>query len=76
MVGTTYGLSEVNVMTNPAMICPHCGIPMNMHAEKIEYFDSPDEPGYDQDLGGVVEEIHGCPQCGATRTRPAGSHDR
>jgi hypothetical protein len=61
--------------TTAPMTCPWCGIDMNMHAEKIEYLDTPESPGYDPDLGGVLEEIHGCPECGATQTRPCVSDE-
>jgi ribosomal protein S27AE len=51
------------------MICPACGVEMNFHAEKIDYSAGPD--AIDEDLGGVVEEFHTCPECGQTRARPA-----
>ncbi|HYG78755.1 MAG TPA: hypothetical protein VD861_00120 [Pyrinomonadaceae bacterium] len=54
------------------MICEECGAEMNCHAEKVEYSSSPDEAGgFDADFGGTVEEVHSCPQCGKTETRPA-----
>ena len=54
------------------MICEECGAEMNQHAEKIDYSSSPDESGaFDEDFGGVVEEVHSCPRCGKTETRPA-----
>ena len=54
------------------MICPTCGVEMNMHAEKVEYTDAKaGDEAFDPDLGGVVEEFHSCPHCGRTLTRPA-----
>lgn len=54
------------------MTCQDCGVEMNCHAEKIDYSSSPDESGaFDADFGGVVEEVHSCPLCGKTETRPA-----
>jgi ribosomal protein S27AE len=55
------------------MVCPTCGVEMNLHAEKVDYTDSaPEGEGFDPDLGGVPEEFHTCPQCGRTHARLAG----
>ena len=52
------------------MVCPTCGVEMNLHAEKVDYADAPAEAeGFDADLGGVVEEFHACPECGRTQAR-------
>jgi predicted RNA-binding Zn-ribbon protein involved in translation (DUF1610 family) len=52
------------------MVCPTCGVEMNLHAEKVDYTDASDEAeGLDPDLGGVVEEFHTCPECGRTLAR-------
>ena len=52
------------------MVCPDCGVEMNLHAEKVAYADAaPDAEGFDPDLGGVVEEFHTCPECGQTLAR-------
>ena len=54
------------------MICPACGVEMNLHAEKVDYTISPaDGEGFDPDLGGVIEEFHTCPECGHTQARRA-----
>ncbi|HEX8501162.1 MAG TPA: hypothetical protein VF659_11285 [Pyrinomonadaceae bacterium] len=54
------------------MVCPACGVEMNLHAEKVDYTDAaPDAEGFDPDLGGAIEEFHTCPDCGRTHTRPA-----
>jgi ribosomal protein S27AE len=49
------------------MKCPHCGIDMNYHAEKIEYSET---GPFDPDFGGMIEEAHSCPRCGRTEVRP------
>lgn len=55
--------------SNP-MICPDCGVEMNLHAEKINYTRAADEvSGNDRAFDGVLEEFHSCPQCGATAAR-------
>jgi ribosomal protein S27AE len=51
------------------MICPRCGIAMNPHAEKLVY--PSDATAADPALGGVVEELHTCPGCGASASRRA-----
>jgi predicted RNA-binding Zn-ribbon protein involved in translation (DUF1610 family) len=54
------------------MICPACDVEMNFHAEKIVYaagLAGPD--AIDDELGGVVEEFHTCPECGQTLARRA-----
>lgn len=57
--------------TNP-MMCPRCGIAMNYHAEKVDYTTALSDPKMiDSDLGGVLEEIHTCPDCGQTEARSA-----
>ena len=54
------------------MICPDCGVEMNLHAEKLDYGAALSEPGSaDPDLGGVLEEAHTCPSCGKTAVRRA-----
>ncbi len=52
------------------MKCPDCGVDMNFHAEKLDYTAALAEPeAADPDLGGVLEEVHTCPQCGTARVR-------
>ena len=50
------------------MKCPDCGIDMNHHADKINYSAAPSETA-DADVGGVIEEVHTCPECGKTEMR-------
>jgi ribosomal protein S27AE len=51
------------------MICPRCGVAMNHHAEKVVY--PSDATAAEPALGGVVEELHACPECGASASRVA-----
>ncbi len=47
------------------MICNKCNQEMNQHAEKLVDPTSPEEAArIDPALGGIVEEVHACPQCG------------
>jgi predicted RNA-binding Zn-ribbon protein involved in translation (DUF1610 family) len=45
------------------MICENCGREMNQHAEKVVYVE-------DGALGDV-KEIHACPGCGESASRPS-----
>ncbi len=47
------------------MRCPDCGIDMNHHADKIDYSTQT----ADTELGGVIQEVHTCPECGKTEMR-------
>jgi len=52
------------------MTCPKCGHRMNFHAEKLlEPRDARDEGDADAALGGVIEEMHACPNCGNVESR-------
>jgi len=52
------------------MICPKCDDEMNHHADKLVYPTSPeDAKKMNATLGGVIEEIHCCPRCGAVASR-------
>ncbi|HEX6436343.1 MAG TPA: hypothetical protein VF182_04380 [Candidatus Binatia bacterium] len=54
------------------MICPNCGNQMNHHADKLVDPVKPEDLRHrDTALGGVIEEIHGCPGCGAAASRRA-----
>jgi ribosomal protein S27AE len=54
------------------MICPRCGATMNHHAEKLVAPPTADDLARnDPVLGGVVEELHACPGCGAVASRRA-----
>jgi len=55
------------------MICPRCGAEMNHHAEKLLYpLDRADVASVDSVMGGILEEVHSCPACGASASqRPA-----
>ncbi len=55
------------------MICPSCGVEMNLHAEKLAYpTGTADVASVDPVLGGIVEELHTCPACGTGAARRAG----
>jgi ribosomal protein S27AE len=59
-------------MANSKMNCPKCGGEMNHHADKLTYAsDGSKAPRFDRALGGVVEETHHCPSCGAIAARNA-----
>ena len=54
------------------MRCPDCNVEMNRHAGKLRDPISPqDAARVDVDLGGVVTELHACPQCGRSLARDA-----
>jgi predicted RNA-binding Zn-ribbon protein involved in translation (DUF1610 family) len=54
------------------MICPACGDDMNHHADKLIHPATlEDARNLNATLGGLVEEIHGCPGCGAAESRRA-----
>jgi ribosomal protein S27AE len=54
------------------MICPRCGSEMNHHADKLVYPTSAQEAeNIAPALGGVIEETHCCPGCGAVGSRRA-----
>lgn len=55
------------------MICPKCGGEMNHHADKLVHPTTPEEArNINQALGGVIEEMHCCPGCGAVASRRVG----
>jgi hypothetical protein len=45
------------------MICSDCGSEMNRHAEKFVYLED--------GASGCIEEIHACPACGNSDSRPS-----
>jgi predicted RNA-binding Zn-ribbon protein involved in translation (DUF1610 family) len=55
------------------MICPKCGAEMNHHADKLIYpASTEDVKKINAALGGMIEETHGCPACGAVESRRSG----
>lgn len=59
-------------MQRRKMICPKCGTEMNYHAEKLVDPVKPDDRKHvNPALGGVVNEMHACPKCGAVESRPS-----
>ena len=54
------------------MMCS-CGREMNHHAEKLVDPVTPEEAAQvDPALGGIIEEMHYCPECGTGKARRAG----
>ncbi|MGH9509727.1 MAG: hypothetical protein ACRD2Q_11930 [Terriglobales bacterium] len=55
------------------MLCKECGgMEMNHHADKLVEPTSPTEARrMDQALGGLIEEMHECPNCGRVDSRIA-----
>jgi ribosomal protein S27AE len=59
-------------MQKNKMICPKCGSEMNHHADKLVDPVRPDDMKHvNPGLGGVIEEMHYCPGCGAVESRRA-----
>ncbi len=55
------------------MVCPKCGVEMNQHAEKLVDPRSTQEAAHaDPALGGLIHEMHSCPECGRTEARQVG----
>lgn len=52
------------------MICKECGDPMNHHADKlVDPISAQEAARMDATLGGIVEEMHYCAQCGVGDSR-------
>ena len=52
------------------MICHECGDEMNHHADKLVDPVNPEDMQHvNPALGGMIEEMHCCPGCGATASR-------
>lgn len=59
-------------MTAEKMICSECGSEMNHHADKLVYsIEQSVTAKSDPSLGGLIEETHNCPGCGAIASRVA-----
>lgn len=55
------------------MICPKCGGEMNHHADKLlDPITPEDRRHFNAALGGMIEEMHYCPRCGAVASRKEG----
>ena len=55
-------------MSKAKVTCPDCGAEMNQQAVKIDYGDD-DPRHFDVVFGGVLKEVHTCPECGRTEMR-------
>ena len=53
------------------MICKKCGATMNHHAMKIDYSRDVESSTDDTVFGGLVQEVHTCPNCGHIQLRQA-----
>ena len=54
------------------ILCPECDIQMNHHANKLDFTTALTEPdAINPELGGILEEIYTCPQCGNIVVRRA-----
>jgi ribosomal protein S27AE len=51
------------------MICPDCGVEMNLHAEKIDRSGVAEADGSVPTGVDVTVEFHACPRCGLTLER-------
>jgi hypothetical protein len=59
-------------MAKQKMICPKCGEEMNHHADKLVDPVSPEQARtVNPAMGGMIEEVHCCPSCGAVESRLA-----
>lgn len=52
------------------MICPRCGATMNHHADKVLFNGISTSSPTDSTAAGFIEEMHSCPKCGASASRP------
>ncbi len=59
-------------MTPGPMLCPHCGIAMNHHADKVDYTAGEDSAAALSACEGLVLAVFTCPRCGDIETRPEG----
>ncbi|MGH7848516.1 MAG: hypothetical protein ACREQW_25535 [Candidatus Binatia bacterium] len=57
-------------MARQKMICPKCGDEMNHHADKlVNPVTAEEAERINPALGGLIEETHYCPGCGAVESR-------
>lgn len=57
-------------MSKKPMKCPECGVSMIHHAEKlVDPYRPQDRALVDPVLGGIVQEVHTCPECGTAESR-------
>jgi NAD(P)H-dependent FMN reductase len=68
-----YGRDNINANdsnASPAVMCSACGMPMNQHAQKVDFSAIGQMPA-DPVFYGVVQGIHQCAGCGNVQMRPA-----
>jgi ribosomal protein S27AE len=62
--------------TSERMSCPRCEAAMNHHADKTMYPTEADTSGSTASAtGGFIDELHACPNCGASASRPTRQGD-
>ena len=63
--------------TAQKMMCKACGVAMNHHAEKlVDPVSAAEVRLMDTVLGGIVEEMHTCPECGQVHARRSHGNTR
>jgi len=56
--------------TSEKMICKECGDAMNHHADKlVDPVNAKEAARMDPAMGGIIEEMHYCAQCGMGDSR-------
>jgi len=63
-----YGRDNVSATDARAMTCSACGMPMNQHAQKVDFTSGATA---DPVFFGTAQEVHQCPRCGNVELRPA-----
>lgn len=63
-------VSTSNAATSSPMMCVVCGMPMNQHAEKVD-FSKPSGDSADPVFYGTLQEVCQCAGCGAVQIRAA-----
>ena len=63
-----YGRDNVSATDARAMTCSACGMPMNQHAQKVDFTS---RATADPVFFGTVQEVHQCAGCGNVQMRPA-----
>ena len=63
-----YGRDNVSATDARAMTCSACSMPMNQHAQKVDFTSGATA---DPVFFGTVQEVHQCAGCGNVQMRPA-----
>jgi len=63
-------MATKSTKTSGKMICKECGDPMNHHADKlVDPISAQEAARMDAVMGGIIEEMHYCTQCGIGDSR-------